>query len=329
MGPARVRSNGTSIRVTHSEYVPVSVNFHPTNPWLFHLNTLNVQPGNDLVFPWLSGIAARYETYVFNSLRFEFRTFISASTSGRIAMCFDYDVLDQAPTGEVRFYANDGAVDGPVWAGLSCSASREGLHKRERYYVRSATVPDSDRKSYDVGNLFIGVGYGSASIPIGQIFVHYDIEFQTPQLEPSYGIEYGQITSSAPVPGYMCYSAPAHVRGADIGNAAYERLPVEVPANAATHPIQFHRPWMGLLEAFSEGTSLEGLNLGPLYGMTAHLLNYTLDAASGSATKSHATWEVDASAGATFNPLMASAVGTPVPTSFRLRFAEGSPSAWS
>ena len=172
----RTRANGATI--SHREYIG-DVN----GSALFTSTAYAVNPGNPAVFPWLSQIAQRYESYVFHSLHFEFETVSSTLTAGSVMMACDYDAADSAPADKQILMSYAQATRGAPWQESRFHARSGDLTKftRERY-VRGAATPTGDIKTYDVANFFLATQGMADATAVGELYVSYQVELRTPQL---------------------------------------------------------------------------------------------------------------------------------------------------
>lgn len=191
-----VRTRLNSASITHREYIG-DVN----GTVAFAANSFAVNPGNPAVFPWLSQIAQRYESYVFHSLHFEFETVASTLTAGSVLMACDYDAADAAPADKQTLMSYAQATRGAPWQESRFSARSSDLTKfsRERY-VRDANTPSGDIKTYDVANFFLATQGMADTSAIGELYVSYNVELRTPQLTsatPALSIEYAAISTTS------------------------------------------------------------------------------------------------------------------------------------
>ncbi len=178
-------SSDGSIRVRHREFlanVLGSVNFTATQ--------YGINPGLPVTVPWLSTLAQNYESYQFRRLAFEFETMKSTSTDGRISMAIDYDAADDPPTTKGDLMSYQGAVAGAVWQEVCCTGDSKDLRKfGTKRYIRTGPLgANLDIKTYDVGNLFIATDGCADASAIGELYVVYDIDLQTPQRSQNQGI---------------------------------------------------------------------------------------------------------------------------------------------
>jgi hypothetical protein len=173
-----MRNSGSSIRVRHCEYIgdiPGSTTFSAVG--------YKINPGLSSVFPWLSGLAILYESYTVHDLKFRFSTMKSTATNGTVMGAVDFDAADAAPSAKAQMMAYKGAVRSAPWAEFEVHCAPDDLQKFKKRFVRNDTLASNlDIKTYDVGQLFIATDGEADTSTIGELYVEYDITFQTPQL---------------------------------------------------------------------------------------------------------------------------------------------------
>jgi len=138
------------------------------------------------MFPWLSQLATCYESYIFQRLRFQYRTAQSTGSPGRIGMVVDYDCTDLPPANKAQAYACRGAADGPVWHDLEFRAEPEDLRKQKSYYVApfpGAIGGTMSENLSDVGILNVFTSMDSTpNLASGELWVEYTVKLMTPTL---------------------------------------------------------------------------------------------------------------------------------------------------
>lgn len=171
-----------SVRVKHREYL-----LDVPGSQLFSINALAINPGL-AVFPWLNLMANLYESYLFNSLAFEFESTSATTQTGTVFLAIDFDAADDPPSGKQELMSMQGAVRTAPWQRIAYDARSQDLKKFgiQRYVRSGALASNLDIKTYDVGRLFFGVQGTSAVSSVGELYVNYDITFYTPQ--PSFGL---------------------------------------------------------------------------------------------------------------------------------------------
>lgn len=177
-------------RITHREYIS-----DVKESVVFECNSLDVgepdaglpiNPGLPTLFPWLSGVAASYESYRFERLQFEYRTLSSTDKTGTVILAVDLDVTDPAPTGKAEVMSFEGAVRSVPWGEITCPVSIPQLADRPRnLFVRTGDPPaGSDQKLYDLGQLFACTeGQSGTTDNIGEVYVTYVVDLFTPSAE--------------------------------------------------------------------------------------------------------------------------------------------------
>lgn len=182
---SRSTSNPNGIRVKHREYLG-EVTTSATASLYLNAYSFSINPGLAASFPWLSNVAIMYESYRFHGLQYHYSGEAATSTTGSVVLALDYDANDTAPPGKQQAMSYKSSVRSTLWEDSTLVAQTADLNKiGPTRYVRSGTVPSTDIKTYDAGTLFVGLNSASASALAGEMYVEYDVEFFTPQLNPS------------------------------------------------------------------------------------------------------------------------------------------------
>ena len=159
----------------------------------FNLQTYDVNPGLDEVFPWGYALANCYTSYRLRGLVFEFVSLSSEYTStpymGYVAMGSQYNVLDPAFADRKTLLNSE----------YSCSTkpSKNLMHPIEcspaqlpfaQLMVRSGTPPtNSDKRLYDLCRFSIATGGQASTGIIGELWATYEIELYQPKLVAQLG----------------------------------------------------------------------------------------------------------------------------------------------
>jgi hypothetical protein len=239
------------VRVRHREYVAdVS-----TSGTTFEVTSFSLNPGLSASFPWLSCLAQLYESYVFHDLRIIYETQKSASTDGTVMLAVDFDATDVDPANKQQLMSYHNAVRSAVWQECMFVCSREDLKKLPQRYVRMGDLAaNQDVKTYDVGNLFAAV-QGLSSSGIGELYVEYDVELITPQLDPNARLD--ALCAVITGAGSVSKSAP-------FGSAATKEGGLAVSAVSST--LTFSRVGQYLVTLNYTGSSLVGTDAFTLGG---------------------------------------------------------------
>jgi len=178
-GKARIETlPGGGVRIRHSEYLLDII-----GSLLFSTNVnLTVNPGDMTTFPWLSTIARRFESYLFNSLVFRYETDCPTTTTGSVQMMLDYNADAVPPVSKTEVMSADSSVRTPPWGSAEHVSSLQNLRKRSSYFVRGASVVN-EAQTFDVGRFFVTTMNANPQTLFGELYVDYDIILMTPQLQ--------------------------------------------------------------------------------------------------------------------------------------------------
>lgn len=187
------KASGSMI-ISHREYLG-----EVTGSTTFGVTSRQVNPGMSTTFPWLSTIANSYEQYKILSMRFTYVNIAATSERGRVTMAFDYDVLDEVPPSKYELFQVSGATEGSLWSPLEMS-----IKPSVKLFTRPGLITGTDLKTYDHGQLLVGVSNAADTAVKGEIFVEYAIELFTPQPAKCNGTEFnftGTLIATTPYTG--------------------------------------------------------------------------------------------------------------------------------
>jgi hypothetical protein len=157
-------------------------NMEATEP--FTLQQVKINPGDETVFPYLSGLANNYEEYKFERLTFQYKTTCSTLTDGSSYFAFNPDSREDAPTDKIRFMSFHDAKKAGAWESYSLTVPRERL-KVKRYISTGDLPSDTDIHFYDVGSFYAASegnsGNVSTPISIGEVYVSYRVVLSSPR----------------------------------------------------------------------------------------------------------------------------------------------------
>jgi len=181
-------SGSSEVRVTHREFVrTVSV---PSDGLSFNNQTMDINPSNTAMFPWLSRIARNYQQYRINGMVLTFKSMTSEYTSsgalGTVGIATNYNVNDKPYSDLVSFENSQFAVVNKpslnIVHAIECKEfARNGL----QLYVRDAdseSTQISDARFYDFAKVQVMTD-GLPQTPgttLGQLWVSYDITLLKP-----------------------------------------------------------------------------------------------------------------------------------------------------
>lgn len=169
-----------TIRVTNREYltdIPGSSDFI-----ISYTRTLN--PGNQILFPWLSSVAQRYEKYVFRKLKLMYEPVCPTTTAGTVIVAVDPDASDTAPYSKQQMLAWQLSRRAAPWDEVALDLSRV-CNLPQLYVLYGGVAPENtDIKTYAAGTLYTAVqGTGAFSGVLGEIYLEYTVDLSIPNLE--------------------------------------------------------------------------------------------------------------------------------------------------
>jgi len=174
----RFGGGSNMIRVSNRELISSTAGGDYTSP-----SAISINPALAATFPWLSAIAARWESYIFRSLRFEIVSLSPTSQAGMMGLVIDYDAADLPPASLAVALSNRSSISGNAFKNIQLSFDpRDEFVLGGRKMTRSGPAPvGSDIKTYDAGNLYV-IADGSTGAT-GQLWVSYVVDLFTPQLD--------------------------------------------------------------------------------------------------------------------------------------------------
>ncbi len=177
------------VRVRHREYIQDVL-----GSVLFSAQLISINPGLSTMFPWLSVLAQQFESYLFRRFKLCYETQKSASTSGTLMLAVDYDAGDSVPLSKQALMAYHNAVRSAVWNECCFMGDVLDLKKfgAQRYIRTGSLAANLDIKTYDVGNVILAVQGEADASAIGELYVEYDVELITPQVQadPSLAVSF-------------------------------------------------------------------------------------------------------------------------------------------
>lgn len=152
-----------------------------------------VNPGNSVLFPWLSKIAEHYEEYHFHGLIFEFKSTSGTSIAstntamGTVIMAADYDALDsQFTTKRQMENTQFCTTDAPYNSFLHPIECAPGSNLFNKTLVSSATSisgVSGDPRLYFPCTFQMATSGMQAASNVGELWVSYQVELSKPVLE--------------------------------------------------------------------------------------------------------------------------------------------------
>jgi len=152
------------------------------------ITSFAINPGQVGTFPFLATIAQRFEKYVFTQLEFYYKRevseFATAGQTGKVVLSADYDASDAPPTSKQQMMDTDPHVDGMPCENMVLVVDCREAFDNGPKYVRPGGLPGAaDIKTYDIGNLNVGVFGSAGDINVGELHVRYAGYFEKAVLE--------------------------------------------------------------------------------------------------------------------------------------------------
>lgn len=139
---------------------------------------------NPVRIPRLSAYGAIYEMYCFHSAKMIFQSNQPTTASGVVAMAVDYDINDPSPPNIKTMMRNISSSMSNIYSD-SVTLIDKRLCRLPRYYITSDTadsVSVNQAAIYYATEGFVNSDPESSTpVPVGYLFIEYDIEFFTPQ----------------------------------------------------------------------------------------------------------------------------------------------------
>lgn len=152
-------------------------------------NTYFINPGLPKTFRWLSTLAQNFDQYVVHSMNVEYVNMAAATTRGMVFMVYDYDVTDAAPMLDSDMMNQYGACSGPVWAPLKMQLDpKSAMSLGPRRFIRTQSG-DRAVATCDIAKLHVGFETDAISVPLGQLWIEYDITLFVPQVRPTASLQ--------------------------------------------------------------------------------------------------------------------------------------------
>lgn len=200
-----VRGNGRGVPsfgvsrviISKREYVGRVVS-SPT-PGTFLLQKFTINPGLPATFPWLSQIAASFESYKPRGIIFEYKSTSGESVGstntalGAVVMAAQYNSFAPDPTSRYQQEAFPNAVSVAPFQDALCGVEcKPGLRNSNSLFVRNpSTVTPVGLASdalFDLADFFISSdGCQGSSVALGELWVTYSIELFNPVLTTATG----------------------------------------------------------------------------------------------------------------------------------------------
>jgi len=181
-GP-RIKSTGNSIIVKNQNIIE----FSRTVPTGTTTVSSDLIAGNTTAFPFLSGIATRYDKIKWHALKMRWIPAVPTTTGGTISMYFDSDRKDAGATSVTDAMQNANCKTSPVWDRMVYSCSKKQLRSNEMFTTTGNSTADANAENtfqspgrvHFVSTPLTGVTFSSATT-IGYLELDYHVELCFP-----------------------------------------------------------------------------------------------------------------------------------------------------
>lgn len=177
----------TARTISHCEFIADVL--APANASVYNVQrVLQLNPGDDVAFPWLAPIAQRFAKYKFRQLIFEFRSsssdYAAGTALGTIILAPNYNPIAPAPGSKTAMESLSGAVSAKpsngIYAGIECA------NPNPARWVRNPSV-NTQTQLTDLADFYIATSGLSAptGTALGELWVHYTVDLFEPYYAPS------------------------------------------------------------------------------------------------------------------------------------------------
>lgn len=196
---------GKAVTVVHKEFLGDVRNFRN-----FQTTGIELNPGLEESFPWLHQIAAGYEQYQFNALKFSYKpTFANVTSTssgglGSIVMATRYNALDGDFFDKREMENSEGAVSfRPSVRGKHNVNVKAQTTVCRKQYVRTSksfNPTGNDKRFWDLGKFtmaVVGMDPGTGldnAVSIGELWVSYSVTFYKPRYKNVINSDHMQLT---------------------------------------------------------------------------------------------------------------------------------------
>jgi hypothetical protein len=185
------------------------------------------------VLPWLSPQAKSWEKYRWNVTAHYVPSNAVTTTPGKIYLAADYDPVDAAPSTQAAISAYETQSNEVVHKSLSLPISTNRMFDGvQRKKVRCGPV-GGDLQLYDGCSLIVATVNCNNTDPIGELFLEYEIELISPQIEPSIPVPPGKLLVTLASSQSLTTTVPAVV---NFDTAEVEGMPLVETDGAITLP---------------------------------------------------------------------------------------------
>lgn len=203
-----MHNTGQSITIRHKEYIAEVKGSKVFSVQRF----FPIQPGDSNSFPWLSGIAPKFQQYRVKGMVFHYVPTSGTAVSGTnpalgsVMLQTSYRANDAAPGSKAEmlneYWSSEGSPSEAFCHPIECDPKENPF---DVHYVRTKPVAGADSLLlYDVGTLFLATsGMPDDNNVVGDLWVTYEVELSKPVVVTniSDNVESTLHAVASPVPG--------------------------------------------------------------------------------------------------------------------------------
>lgn len=185
-------SDTGSVRVVHRKFIR-DIYAPETDQQDFSPQEIHINPGLEESFPWLSQVAANYDSYKLNQCIFTFKSTVAefqttTGVVGDVIMAVQYNKHDKPFSDSHSMKEFHGSVSGKstdtILCGVECDPRKTAGNDHK--FVRYQGIPESeDKQDYDKGVLTFATNNLPSQLAghkIGELWVSYNVTLMHPKL---------------------------------------------------------------------------------------------------------------------------------------------------
>lgn len=194
------KGDAAEVTISHKEYIRDVVGYDTaTTPKGFRIDTIQLNPGLDSIFPWLAQLAANYEEYTMHQCIVSYRSTVAdfAANNGQvgtITIATKYNNLSDAYADIRSMMESDSSSSAKTSEhqqhGIECDPRKLSMAGTGKYVRTSAPQVGADVNDYDHCQTSIAVSGLPAAYSnqvLGQLWVSYTVTLRKPRFWTSKG----------------------------------------------------------------------------------------------------------------------------------------------
>lgn len=215
-----MHNNGQSVTIRHREFI-TSINGSTD----FNVQAqLPINPGLKGTFPWLSGIASRFQEYEIKGMVYHYvptsGTYNGSNVAlGTVMIQTSYRATDAPPPTKAEmlneYWANEVVPFESMVHPIECDPKENPFAV---HYVRNKPIESGEPLMYDMGVTFVATQGMSSTATVGDLWVTYEVELKKPLISSNVvnSVKYFATTFQNPTSTNFF----SGTRGADVGTTA-------------------------------------------------------------------------------------------------------------